>query len=497
MISRQQPVRRTLEKRNKRRGSYVIWAALMMVVLIGMTGLVVDGGLLMSAHRDAHNAADAAAMAAAFAKMRGQSDADAIAIGTTFINNYNDLPDAEATINVPPVSGPYAGAPLFAEAIVTAPMPTFFVHVLPGVGNQHSVVARAVAGLEMVAAGEGVITLNPYSYPGLKVTGDAQLKVEGDIYVNSEGGGVDENGDPVETGNNRTATSVSNNAGVYAESVNIVGGVNDPENFENIEEGGLNPLDAGSLPIADPLAYLPTPFVGNGVDAIYQGSPQASDGSLALNNTAESNNEVIVDPGTGEEIMVLNPGIYESIKITGGRVELRPGIYVLSPTTNTAFVLEITGGEVIADGIMFYNTASDYDPLSGSPDNADSLDDHDTPTFSPDLEYGNVKINAAMQFNPLDTSEYAYAPPVEDVFDGMLFYQRRALDASMQIEGDSEEGNLSGTLYAKRGDVKIAGQGTYDAQFVVGSMDITGQGDVTINYDGDNIGKALKLFLVE
>ncbi len=67
----------------------------------------------------------------------------------------------------------------------------------------------------------------------------------------------------------------------------------------------------------------------------------------------------------------------------------------------------------------------------------------------------------------------------------------------MQIEGDSEEGNLAGTLYAKWGDVKIAGQGTYDAQFVVGTMEITGLGDVTINYDGDNLGKAYKLFLVE
>ena len=496
MIRQQRPKHRILGKPKQRRGSYVIWAAFMMVILVGMTGLVVDGGLLMNAHRDAHNAADAAALAAGYALLRGQSSADAIAAGTAFVTaeSHNDLPDAAVTINIPPLSGPYAGAPRYAEAIVTSPMPTFFVHVLPGVGNEHSVVARAVAGSEVVAAGEGVICLNPDEYPGLKVGGDAQLKVQGDVYVNSEGGGVDENGDPVETGNHQTAATVSNNATVSAENVNVVGGVNDPDNFDNIDPGGPNPLHAGTLPIADPLLYLPTPTVANGVDPIYHGSPQASDGSLELNATAESTNEVIIDPGTGEEIMILNPGIYEKIKITGGRVEMRPGIYVLSPQNNTAFTLEITGGNVVADGIMVYNTGSDYDPLSGAPDNADG----DNPPAAPkNVEFGDIKINAAMQFNPLDTSEHTYGTPVSDEFDGMLFYQRRWNESDMQIEGDSEEGNLAGTLYAKWGEVKIAGQGTYDAQFVVGTMDIIGQGDITINYDGDDLGKALKLFLVE
>jgi hypothetical protein len=111
--------------------------------------------------------------------------------------------------------------------------------------------------------------------------------------------------------------------------------------------------------------------------------------------------------------------------------------------------------------------------------------------------YGDVKINAAMEFAPIDTDTYSYIPQVSDDFNGMLFYQARNNPASVQIEGDSDEGDLSGTLYAKWGDIKLAGQGTYDAQFVVGSMEVTGQGDITINYDGDDLGKAPRIFLVE
>jgi hypothetical protein len=469
----------------------------MMVVLIGIMGLVIDGGILMATYRHAHSAADAAAMAAAYAKLRQESEADAEAAAIALVTDYNDLPDAQVAIAFGPTMGPYAGNDEYVEAIVTTPLLTYFIHVLPGVGRGASVTARAVAGSEAVAAGEGVITLNPDARPGLKVVGSAQLKINGDIYVNSEGGGEDENGDPVFDPSDQTAVTVANNAIVCAENVNVVGGVNDYENFENSTPGGENPLDALTLPIADPLLHLPTPTVageGFGVDPQFHGAPQASDGSLALNAPPESPNVVFVDPETGEETMILNPGIYESIKISGGKVEFKPGIYVLKPANNTTFTLELVGGDVIADGIMFYNTGSDYDPVTGLPDINDG---NDPPNAPNDTKFGKIKINASMVLNPLDTSAYVYAPDVSSDFDQMLFYQRRWNDATIQIEGNSDEGSLSGTLYAKWADVQISGQGTYDAQFVVGSMEIDGQGDITINYDGDNVGKAAKIFLVE
>jgi Flp pilus assembly protein TadG len=484
-----------------RGGAIIVWCAFLLPVLLGMVGLVIDGGLLMAAHRHAHNAADAAAMAAAYEMMRGATNDAARATGTTYVTaaDHNDLPGATVTINIPPSQGPYAGSDRYAEAIVASPIPTFFIHVLPGVNNGTTVNARAVAGYEFVAAGEGVIALNCGASPGLKVSGGGNLVVEGDIYVNSHGGGVDENGNPVTTGENQTAVTANNNSTVIAANVNVVGGVNNPDNFDNAVPGGENPLHANSSETPDPFATLESPCVSNGLVDVRRGAPVATNMNLQLNNpddTSESPNYIDVDPVTLEETLVLHPGIYDEIKITGGRVLFVPGIYVLSPQQNTTWVLDITGGDVTAEGVMFYSAGSDFDPNACESGSHDVCEDEAEVTGD-DQYYGGTKINAAMVFKPIDTATYSYSPPVDEQYNDMLFFQARDNASQMQIEGDSDEGNLSGTLYAKWAEVKIAGQGTYDFQFVVGSMDIVGQGDITLKYDGDDFGKAPRVFLVE
>jgi len=481
----------------RRRGAILVWFALMAIVLLGMVGLVIDAGILMAEHRHAYNAADAGALAAAVDLLYGRSPAQARATAITYVKTHHDMPDApDPVVNIPPVNGPYAGATGYVEVIADHPVSTYFIHILPGVDQDQTVQTRAVAGIEMVTAGEGVITLNPNAEPGLRVTGGGSLVVEGRVVCNSEGGGVDENGNPV--GNGTDAAKATNNSTVRATDIRVVGGVNDPDNFQNYDPADpSNVLHCEQLPYPDPLINLATPNVSNGVDATYRGEPQASDGSLELNdqNAEEPRlNYVETDPATGEETMVLYPGVYTSIKVTGGNVRFEPGIYVLKPERNTRSTLTITGGNVTAEGIMFYNTGDNYDPYTGWPDTTDG----DNPPPAPDgAHFGDVVINAAMQFSPIDTDAYVYDPPIAEAFNGMLFYSRRRNTGTIQIEGNSEEGNLSGTLYAKWSDVSINGQGTYDAQFVVGSMKIDGQGEVTILYDGDRLGKAPQVFLVE
>ena len=59
--------------RHSRKGAILVWFALIFVVMLGMMGLVIDAGLLMAAQRQAQNAADAAALAAAHDLMLGRS----------------------------------------------------------------------------------------------------------------------------------------------------------------------------------------------------------------------------------------------------------------------------------------------------------------------------------------------------------------------------------------------------------------------------------------
>src|SRR5437764_11777902 len=92
----------------KRSGKIVVLFALILPVLLGMTGLVIDGGMLLAAHRQARNAADAAALAAALDLLNGKSLATAQATATTFVHSYNNLSKATVTTRLP-TSGPYSG----------------------------------------------------------------------------------------------------------------------------------------------------------------------------------------------------------------------------------------------------------------------------------------------------------------------------------------------------------------------------------------------------
>src|SRR3954454_16353152 len=91
----------------RRPGKTLVMFALLLPVLLGMVGLVIDCGLLMAAHREAQNAADAAAMAAAMANLTGQGEPRAVA--TALVTQHNGLSSATLdTFNNPPASGPHA-----------------------------------------------------------------------------------------------------------------------------------------------------------------------------------------------------------------------------------------------------------------------------------------------------------------------------------------------------------------------------------------------------
>ncbi len=166
--------RRHPNLRRHRQGSLIVWCAFLLVILLGMVGLVIDTGLMLAGYRHTQNSADAACLTAAHAVRRGETTADAIASGTTFVTDGdhnglgNVLGNASVIINIPPSDGPYAGLASYAEAIVTTNNPTYFIQVLPGANQGNSVTARAVAGYELVTAAVGVIALDPDAVPGLK-----------------------------------------------------------------------------------------------------------------------------------------------------------------------------------------------------------------------------------------------------------------------------------------------------------------------------------------
>jgi len=553
----------------------------MLTLLLGFVGLVVDVGILVSAHRQLQNAADAAAMAAATEKMNGASDGEAIGVGKSVVASYSDsiIPNPTATIITPTTAADafYVG-PNYVKAIVSAQVHTYFIQLV-GVGSQHEVAASAVAGFETHVGGGGVAVLDHRAIPGLSVQGNSELWVNGKILVNSEGSGWSEDNVYIDTGK-QTYAATTGNRKILARMTRVVGGVDVPSNYAHIEDPNRRALQTQQPHFLDPLANLDTPYLGNGVAPYSTGFPYAADSEMPyftfgvpVQATPDVDNETVdpadpwtvdwhttspwyrgtvktvksddptnpgVDPslldaqgrylndperlnrvrdididgdGAAENVLVLHPGIYQSIQMNGGRIALMPGVYVIQPAANApqkiVNSLKVVAADPASDvfwakGVMFYVTGNNYDVADGSPDiwkDSSKV----PPARDPLASVAAVNINTALTMTPINTrSESPYlniydqfGPTEMKTFEGMLFYQRRWNDAGLTITGDASEGVLSGTIYARWSLLTISGQGTYDAQFILGSMAVTGNGRVTVLNAGPEYGRAPRVYLVE
>ena len=205
-----------------RPGKTLVMFALLLPLLLGMVGLSIDSGLLLATYRQAQNAADAAALAAAYDLYNGKTAAVAKATGATYVQgaSYNNMSRRDKGDHqhrpLHRTHGPefYGGNTTYAEAIVSYPYKTSFIQFL-GVSKTQTVTARAVAGGPLSAPVEGVLTLqqNPGGGKSLSVSGGATLKVEGPVVVN----GTDAH----------QALDVSGGSTISATKVSVSGGVTD------------------------------------------------------------------------------------------------------------------------------------------------------------------------------------------------------------------------------------------------------------------------------
>lgn len=313
----------------ERRGTVLVKLAILLPVLMGFMGLTIDGGMMLSSRRQAQNAADAAALAAAQDLMKGHSHSTAMGSANRYIQQVNGLPNATSlvegtTFNIPPTSGPFAGNNDYVAVIVEAPYPSFFMQVLTG-ESQPTITARAVATWAGDPVAWGLIALDRHEDRALRMTGSGTVEVVGgSIYVNSD--------------SNR-AFSLVGSGNAIADSFEIVGDVRAVGSAEL--HGTVN---NGASPVADPLLSLPEPDPGDYI-------VRAGDDTRF----------------TGSSSHTILPGVYEGgIKLTGsGSLFLQPGIYIMKGGG-----FEVTGsGSVTGNGVMIYNMSGgdpDEFKLTGS-----------------------------------------------------------------------------------------------------------------------------------
>jgi hypothetical protein len=509
----------------RRRSAILPQVILLLTALLAIIGLVIDGGLMMTARRAAQNAADGAAMAAAFELKRGNTVANAKTMSSTFVQTYNGMASASVTTNIPPATGPHSNGAIgalsnnYAEVIVTYPVNTWFMGVL-GITSS-SVQARAVAGYEPLTSGEGAIVLDPRGKndanqaTGLQVSGGGNLKVNGSVVVNSARQGVDQYGNPVSWPpvTDNYAVSAKGSSQIQVVYLQVHGGAdsNSLSSIVNYDGSAGTPLFAGLPTIEpDPLASLAipqmsnTPSIPSSAWTTINPNPTVS-GGVTTYQSAVYTNTIIMNGGT----TVLNPGIYADLQISNSaNVTFNPGVYIISPQKQNQGI-SITGSPTVSTGtgVMFYATSSDY-YNSGTPSTSGAYDVADgavllnpstqqlppLPTGeSSSIIYATITINAnagTIALNPLTD---ASSP-----FNGILFFQRRRDEQSFSVQSNAGQNvSLAGTLYAKWASFSLAGGGKYNAQFIVGSMSVSGQATVTIQGNGKNFGLANEVFLVE
>jgi hypothetical protein len=203
------------------RGQALIVIALAFVGIVGMLGLVVDGGNAFNDRRRAQNAADAASLASAHARLTG-GDMVVAALAAAAENGYNN--DGVSNVVVlysPPMDGPHAGDIEYIQIIITSHVKTYFARIIGTdqiTTNVEATARTKQAEIKPLLNGAAVASLAPTS----NCTNQLSFWVHGEATLSITGGGVFVNS------NNPTCALIEQgNGSIRIEgdySIDVVGG---------------------------------------------------------------------------------------------------------------------------------------------------------------------------------------------------------------------------------------------------------------------------------
>lgn len=407
-------------------GQAIVLLVLGMIGLLGMAGVAIDGGNLYTQKRRAQNAVDNAALAYALAL--NQETGNELTQANTVLNTngyYNGQNNVVYSIASPPAG--YDNS--YVEVVLTATVPTAFIHFVYGGPAAYSV--RAIAhGQASTApmAGFAIVSLT-----NCVATGGNNLEVTG--------GGVS-GGINVHNGNIFSNTPENLNNHCAYDPPNNGTGITVDSGFNIVSVGSFNysgysmmtvPVQTnynGGVPINDPLASLSEPTcAGNGsqVGGVYQPGNYGGAGEPSI--------------GWG----TYAPGIY---CITGG----------INPNGN---------GTIIGTGVLFYLKTGGI-------------------TFT-----GNsgMTLSAPTVNNCLGTYGSTSA---SCTYVGMSIFMARNNTSTIEVRGNGGNA-IVGTVYAVNGIVQARGGGSdpnetdLTGQIIASRVYGKGNGSFNVTYNEPSI----------
>ena len=379
-------------------GQILVVLALAIVVILVGAGLAADVGYLQRQKQRMQVAADAAAIAGASALITGATTASAAGLNDAALNGFPQGSGTNVTINNPPQSGNFISNNGYVEAIVQQPQPTWFLSLLGF--DSVNVTARAVAGA--TNASGCLYVLDPSQPGALTGNGNATITSQCGVLVDSS---------------SSSALIANGNVSITASAIGVVG------NAQTNGNVSLTPAPVtGIVPVSDPLASVPQPFVG----------------SCTYNNFVVNGNQSVQ----------LSPGVYcGGITMNGNsKVNFAAGVYVLRGGGMTA------NGNVTLTGssVTFFNTTG-----SGG--------------YAPITLSGNITATLSA--------------PTSGPLKGILFFQDRSITggAASVINGGATA-NLNGALYFPTTGLTYNGSNNSSYSIIV-AKDVTFNGDVSMHAD--------------
>ncbi|MCW5772645.1 MAG: hypothetical protein KIT16_13465 [Rhodospirillaceae bacterium] len=177
-----QKLRSTLRGRLRRflaaqAGGLVATVGITLPVIMGVGGLAVDVGLWYKSRRDYQTAADAAAVGAAWQRLKGRGDAIGdVARADSARNGLIVGGSVAMAVNNPPTAGDYTGRSDAVEVVISLPETTLLAGMVLSGGIQQRVRAVAVVDVQGQAC---VFALDTMASSAVKIWGSTQVEAIG------------------------------------------------------------------------------------------------------------------------------------------------------------------------------------------------------------------------------------------------------------------------------------------------------------------------------
>lgn len=437
------------------RGQAIVLLGLAMTGMLVVGGLGIDAGLEYVERRREQVAADAAAYAAAVSMTSNWGAGNRATLARTAALDYaarngydNGGTSNTVTVNIPPLTGAFAGNAAYAEVIVSASVRTAFIRILGAAYDSRTISARAVGGVVSPPKQYSLIALNKTACGALTMTGNSEIETDdAGILVNSSCA---------------TAFTATGNAEVEADEggFDIVGGYSSTGGVE------LEPTPTtGAAQQADPLAYLPRPS-------------DPGFGSIASGSCTQTVGPTIV--ATGSADCTLNPGTYTSISVSGnGRVKLKAGTYVIKgggiSVTGNGRLEDANVGD--GDGVLIFNACAGYPATTGT--------------------CGGISVSGSGRFELEETRTGPYA--------GVSVWQPCENTQTLSVTGSSSgtgshDFETEGAVYLPCAAVAVTGNGKLEideGQLIADTISVTGNAEIEVEWEASSPSAARRPALVE